>query len=221
MLCSDVKAQLLTPDEVQSAAMSAHLAGCAGCSSLSNAAAALDRSVRASVIVPAPAELREQLAALAEFEMLAPAAVLASSLVIAPPAELQSRLLALAGGPKAAPASERKRQSLGFPTAAGAWLWLRTQAAAFAPRGGVLAVQFAALAVLAYAVIQVVGWLTSGPVVLGDVPYAIELLLWSPAVDYLAQLQGLLQQLSLWLLVAAAGWLLSQGLLWQRPSVEA
>jgi hypothetical protein len=66
--------------------------------------------------------------------------------------------------------------------------------------------------VLVYALVQLVAWVSSLPIILGDVPYAIALLIWSPAVDYLAQLQGLLQQLGLWLLVAGAGWIVAQGL---------
>jgi hypothetical protein len=117
-----------------------------------------------------------------------------------PPAELQARLAALV------PAEQSE-----------AWLgrvWNNLRA-----RPGALAGQLAATAVLAYALLQLFAWLGSLPLILGDVPYALELLVLSPALDYLAQIEAPLQQLGVWLLVAGAGWLAVQALS-RQPRLE-
>jgi hypothetical protein len=75
--------------------------------------------------------------------------------------------------------------------------------------------------VLVYALSQLFAWLGSSTLVLGDVPYAIELLVLSPALEYVSQLQTLLQQLGLWLIVAAVGWIVAQGLPWQTRQTAA
>ncbi|MBV8084094.1 MAG: hypothetical protein JO247_04680 [Chloroflexi bacterium] len=167
-----------------------------------------------------------------------PDALLKASLVAAPPPELQQRLLALPelvadsatarvdaalrAEVVAEPLAPLQRQLAALAAEAGGarpWyqrLWAALTGMvggeALAPRLGVFAAELAAVGVLIYALVQLVAWVSSLPIVLGDVPYAIALLVWSPAVDYLAQLQGLLQQLGLWLLVAGGGWIVAQGL---------
>jgi hypothetical protein len=161
----------------------------------------VDAALRASLVAEAPLELQERLlAVVAEPARERVDAAVRSSLVVEAPAELQAALAELTPGATAP-------HVMGW--FAGVWQSLRA-------RPGVLAGQLAALAVLAYAVMQLALWVGSLPIVLGDVPYALELLVLSPAVDYLSQVESVVQQLGLWLLVAAAGWLLAQGLPWQR-----
>ncbi|HEU0168675.1 MAG TPA: hypothetical protein VFS62_12930 [Chloroflexota bacterium] len=167
----------------------------------------VDAALKVSLIAqPSPA-LQQRLLALPE--LVAGAATeradgaLRAEVVAEPPLALQRRLVAMAAG---AGASRSWYQRL--------WAAVTGLAGgeALAPRLGVFAAELAALGVLVYALVQLVAWVSSLPIILGDVPYAIALLIWSPAVDYLAQLQGLLQQLGLWLLVAGAGWIVAQGL---------
>ncbi len=162
------------------------------------AAARVEQALRSSLVMEAPAQLKARLVAVAQAGVVDRSEeAIRSAVVVEAPAALQARLLVLA------PADD------GLAWLPGLWHMVRTRPAVFAG-------QLAALAVLAYALTQVASWLGTLPVVLGDIPYALELLLLSPAVDYLGQVEGLLQQLALWLLVGAAGWLLAQGLSWQR-----
>ena len=159
----------------------------------------LAASLRDALVVEPPIGLRARLvAAIAAEEPRAMAVAqlnraFDSALVVAPPAALRSRLLGLV------PATD------GLAWLPSLWHMVRA-------RPGVFAGQLAALAVLAYAILQVAAWLGSLPLVLGDIPYALELLVMSPAVDALGQFQGVLQQLALWLVLGAAAWLLAQGL---------
>ena len=58
---------------------------------------------------------------------------------------------------------------------------------------------------------QVIGWLNNWTPVLGDVPYAMELVASSPAVVYLNGLQGVdVQSLLMWSGVGLVGWMLSE-----------
>jgi hypothetical protein len=166
--------------------------------------------VRAYLLAPngaAPADLATHLATCAACAALASASsrldsVLQRAVTVDPPAGVQIMLASLV------PAAGWRAQ-LGHA-------WRRAMA-----RPWVLAGQVAAVAVLVYAVSQLLVWLGSSTLVLGDVPYAIELLVLSPALDYVSQLQALLQQLGLWLIVAAVGWIVAQGLPWQARQTAA
>ncbi len=164
-------------------------------------AATIDAAVRASIVVDPPAKLMARLMGLVPnvaAERVDRA--VQASVLVEPPLGLQAQLAALVD-------PEPAVDALGW--LAGVWQSVKA-------RPAVLAGQLAAAAVLAYVVVQVFSWLGSLPLVVGDIPYALELLVLSPAVDYLGQIEGLLQQLSLWLLVAAAGWLFVQGWPFQR-----
>jgi len=138
--------------------------------------------------------------------------LLASSVVAPPPAALQERLAGLVG------AAEPARS----PEVSGALAqmgWRERLAGGFrrlVPSPWVAVGEVAGLFVLVYALVQLLGWIVgSTSLVLGDVPYAIELLVLSPALDYAAQFQAVLQQLALWLVVAGVGWMVAQGLPWR------
>ena len=123
--------------------------------------------------------------------------VLRSAMVTEPPAELQQQLHELSQ------AAARPRRS---------W-WLRLQ-----EQIGALVMARPALALgqgLAALVLVLGGWqalsdLTTFTPVLGDVPYAFQLVAASPATGYLSGLQIDLQSLGLWSLVGLAGWLISE-----------
>jgi len=202
--------------------------------------ARLDAAMRSALMVQPPVEVQERLASLldsgaAEVVNAAAedrvAAAMKAALLRTPPPELQTQLAALVETHAAeqaeaaarvdaamrsalvleAPVQVRQRLAQLVPSngdaatgLAGIWQRLRE-------RPGVFAGQLAALAVLAYVVAQVFAWLGTLPVVIGDVPYALELLVFSPAVDYLGQIEGLAQQLALWLVVGAAGLILVRG----------
>jgi hypothetical protein len=230
VVCREVRPQLLAPEGAASPELVRHLQACPACSHLASALGRMDGMLRAAVITEVPAVVRARLAA------IAPASdashvdeALRSAVVVEAPAALQERLIALADVGTVARIDESLRLAVVVePPAA-----LQTRLLALAPadeglgwlpslwhmvrtRPAVLAGQFAALAVLAYALVQVAAWLGTLPVVFGDIPYALELLVLSPALDYLGQIEGIVQQLGLWLLVGAAGWLLAQGLSWQQ-----
>ncbi len=188
MVCREVRAFLLA-SEPRAAEVQQHLATCLSCAHAAEAVSRLDAALRNTLLVPLPPRW-ERLGEGALSEAKTDFA-LRNALVIEPPPQLQARLQALAEEPES-------------------WLvavWNTVRA-----RPSVLAGQLAALAVLAYSLVQLFAWIGSLPIVLGDVPYAIELLLLSPAADYLSQLEPLIQQLGLWLLVAGAGLLAAQGL---------
>jgi len=72
---------------------------------------------------------------------------------------------------------------------------------------------------LALASWQVFGWLTAFQPVVGDVGYAMELVVGSPAAVYLGGLQFDLQSMAIWSLVGIGGWLISEdGLIGRRLS---
>lgn len=156
----------------------------------------LDDAMRAALITTPDAKLEARLAALAPAPVSADRraeAAVRRGVVVPPPAILQAELAALVPEP----------QPDGLDWLAATWrrLWQRP---------AVLAAQLAAVAVLGYVLAQLLAWVGTLPVVVGDVPYALELLVLSPAMDYLGQLETLVQQLALWLLVGAAGWILLQ-----------
>jgi hypothetical protein len=66
---------------------------------------------------------------------------------------------------------------------------------------------------------QIFGWLTAFQPVIGDIGYAMQLVVASPAVVYLGGLQLDVQSLVIWSVVGALGWLVSEnGVLGQRLS---
>jgi hypothetical protein len=128
--------------------------------------------------------------------------LLRSVVVVEPPFELGPRLASLVPGPALAVTPDH-----------GAWERLLTRVDAWLPRTGVLAIQFVLLAVLAFGVMQFVTWAGSVGAVIGDVPYALQVLALSPAATYLPDIQALATQLGMWLVIGLAGWLFSQGIL--------
>ncbi|HEV8636857.1 MAG TPA: hypothetical protein VG370_21775 [Chloroflexota bacterium] len=106
-------------------------------------------------------------------------------LLVAPPIELQMRLAALT-----------QTQPVYVPlTAESRFL-------------GVVAWAIAA-ALGALAAWQVVGWLQAYPLVVGDVAEAVQIVLASPAVRYLTDLQIDLRGLALWSAIGSVAWLFS------------
>jgi hypothetical protein len=126
-----------------------------------------------------------------------------SSLVVAPPLDLQHQLAQLA-------------LDAARPTTA-SW-WTRVTSAigqlnlgnGLAQRPQMVAAQGLAAVMLALASWQIFGWLTMFQPVVGDVPYAMELVAASPASLYLGGVQLDWQSLGLWSLVGIGGWLVSE-----------
>ncbi|MBV9174763.1 MAG: hypothetical protein JOZ81_32275 [Chloroflexi bacterium] len=135
-------------------------------------------------------------------------AVLHSALVCKPPAQLQQQLLGLVD----VYAPQPKRQ---------AW-WSRLFSGDFSVpqlvlRPNVIAAQGLAALMLALASWQVFGWLSTFQPVVGDVGYAVQLVVTSPASTYINSFQLDLQSLGLWSVVGIAGWLISEnGLIGRR-----
>jgi hypothetical protein len=125
--------------------------------------------------------------------------VMAATLVVAPPLDLQRQLAQLAfdaGVPPAVPWWRRIGQfSLSD------WLAVRPQ---------MVAAQGLAAVMLALASWQVFGWLTAFQPVVGDVGYAVELVIGSPATSFLGGMQIDLQSMAIWSAVGLGGWLVSE-----------
>jgi hypothetical protein len=122
--------------------------------------------------------------------------VLQSALVVAPPLNLQRLLAQLAvdaAQPRQAPWWRRFGE---FNVSE--WLAQRPQ---------MVAAQGLTALMLALASWQVFGWLTAFQPVVGDVGYAMELVVGSPAAMYLGGLQLDLQSMVIWSLVGIGGWL--------------
>ncbi len=136
--------------------------------------------------------------------------VLQVSLIVAPPLELQRQLAQLAfeyARPQAKPWWARVPESLGLLNLT-EWLTQRPQ---------MVAAQGLAAVMLALASWQVFGWLSAFQPIVGDVAYAMELVVGSPAAVYVGGLQIDFQSLGLWSLVGVAGWLISEdGLIGRR-----
>jgi anti-sigma factor RsiW len=132
---------------------------------------------------------------LARLDMIA-----ARSVLVEPPLDVQRRLAELAleaARPRARPWWQRLMQGeLNFD-----WLVLRPN---------VVAAQGLAAVMVVLASWQVFGWLSLFRPVIGDVGYAVQLVVASPAVAYLGGLQVDLGSLALWSLVGIAGWLVSE-----------
>jgi hypothetical protein len=144
-------------------------------------------------------------------------AVLGSSLVVVPPLDLQRQLAQLA--------LDAARPSLVPAPAAVPW-WQRVTSSlqqwnpvALLQRPQMVAVQGLAAVLLALASWQVFGWMSTLQPVVGDVGYAMELVVASPAAVYLSGMQLDLQSLGVWSLVGLGGWLISEdGLIGRRFS---
>lgn len=136
--------------------------------------------------------------------------LLRSTLIVSPPPELQRELANLVLDAARAPSNKpwwaRVVETLAPLDPAHAAHWPRTFAA-----------QGLAAVMLALASWQLFGWLSALQPMLGDVSYAVELVIASPAVAYLGGLQLDLQNLVLWSLVGIIGWFLSEdGLIGRR-----
>jgi hypothetical protein len=132
------------------------------------------------------------------------------SLIVAPPLDLQRRLAELAfdhARPQPKPWWARVPEAVGQLSLAD-WLGQRPQ---------MIAAQGLAALMLALASWQIFGWLSAFQPIVGDVAYAMELVVGSPAVAYVGGLQIDVQSMALWSLVGIAGWLVSEdGLIGRR-----
>jgi hypothetical protein len=140
--------------------------------------------------------------------------VLSSAFVVAPPIELQHQLTQLAleaaRAPKPVPWRTRASDALNH------WDW---NPAAWLAQPQMVAAQGLAAVLLALASWQIFGWVTTFQPVVGDVAYALELVIASPAAVYMGGLQIDLQSLGLWSVVGIVGWLVSEdGLIGRRFS---
>jgi hypothetical protein len=133
-----------------------------------------------------------------------------SSVVVAPPLDLQRRLAQLAleaAVPKALPWWMRIPQVV-REWSIGEWLSQRPQ---------MVAAQGLAAVMVALASWQIFGWLAAVQPVVGDVGYAMELVVGSPAAAYLGSIQIDFQSLGVWSLIGIGGWLVSEdGLVGRR-----
>lgn len=125
--------------------------------------------------------------------------VLRSAVVVQPPLELQHRLAALVDA-AARPRPETDSTPWWSRLLSGEWLRLSPNLAA---------AQGVAAMVLALVGWQVFGWLNAVRPVVGDVGYAMQLVVASPASIYVGGFQVDAQSLGMWSAVGACGWLLS------------
>jgi|SRR5579859_1650515 len=125
--------------------------------------------------------------------------MLTSRLVIAPPLDLQRELAQLA---------------IEYARPPRVSWWARfgqlNLASLLAQRPQMVAAQGLASIMLALASWQIFGWLTTFQPVVGDVAYAMQLVVASPASTYLGGLQIDLQSMAVWSVVGIAGWLISE-----------
>jgi hypothetical protein len=136
--------------------------------------------------------------------------VLSSAFVVAPPLDLQLQLAQLALDAAHPPKVPWWK---GVSDALSQW----NPAAWLAQRPQTVAAQGLAAVMLALASWQIFGWVTTFQPVVGDVAYAMELVMASPASVYMGGLQIDLQSLGLWSVVGVAGWLISEnGLIGRR-----
>jgi hypothetical protein len=134
--------------------------------------------------------------------------VLSATLLQAPPLDLQRQLAQLAlesARPQATPWWARLGQ-----LNLGEWLTQRPQ---------MVAAQGLAAVMLALVSWQVFGWMSVFQPVVGDVGYAMQLVVSSPATVYLGGMQVDFQSIGIWSLVGVVGWLVSEdGLIGRRIS---
>ena len=124
--------------------------------------------------------------------------VLESALVVEPPAELQLQLADIA-------------RAAARPARVSWWEGLRAWFdAALQTRPNLAIAQGVAVVMLAVSGWQALSWLTSFTPMVGDVPYAVEVVASSPAAAYLGGLQAFdAQSLLVWSGVGFLGWLFS------------
>jgi hypothetical protein len=122
--------------------------------------------------------------------------IVGSSVLVEPPRGLQRKLAQLAAQMAQPRPVPWYRRPINFD-----WLVLRPN---------LVAAQGLAAVMVALASWQVFGWLNLFRPVIGDVGYAMQLVVASPAVAYLGGLQIDLQSLTLWSLVGIGGWLVSE-----------
>lgn len=129
--------------------------------------------------------------------------LLTSSVVVVPPMELQYQLAQIAldyASPPTPAWWTRAARMFGQVNLADWW----------AQRPQMIAAQGLASIMVAVASWQIFGWLTTFQPIVGDVAYAMELVMASPASVYLGGLQIDLQSLGLWSAVGIGGWLISE-----------
>jgi hypothetical protein len=137
--------------------------------------------------------------------------VLTAALVVTPPPDLQRQLAQLALD------AARPQTDSWWNRLLNGWMSLGQLLQV--PRPQTVVLQGLASVMLALASWQIFGWLTTFQPVVGDIGYAMELVVASPAVIYLGGLQIDLQTLALWSLVGIGGWLISEnGLIGRRLS---
>ena len=124
--------------------------------------------------------------------------VLQSALVVEPPAELQLQLAQMA-------------RAAAHPARAPWWQRLRAWFDGLLTRPNLAIAQGLAVLMLVVSGWQVVGWLNTFTPMVGDVPYAVELVASSPAAAYLSGLQSFdAQGLLIWSAIGFVGWLFSE-----------
>ncbi len=131
-------------------------------------------------------------------------AILRPMVVQAPPADLQAKLVLMA---RAASREESAAGSdrwgwLPFSLSDLSWLWAAHPPTTLA--------QVVALIVVMLAGWQVFGWFGNSAPILGNVPYALELVIGSPGMRYLADAPIDIPSLLLWLAVGAVAWAVSE-----------
>ncbi len=131
-------------------------------------------------------------------------ALVRPALLAAPPAGLQARLLALARASARATGRTAEAPRAASPSA----LPRRSSVGPWRPN--VAVAQLATAALVALAGWQAIGWLNALPAAVGDVLYALQVVLASPALHYVGTLSEDLQGLLLWLAVGLVGWMVSE-----------
>jgi hypothetical protein len=129
--------------------------------------------------------------------------VLMSSVVVAPPLALQHQLAQLA-------LEYARTPTVPWWTRATSFFGQLNLADLLAQRPQMIAAQGLATIMVALAGWQIFGWLTAFQPVIGDVAYAVQLVVASPASIYLGGFQVDLQSMGLWSVVGIGGWLISE-----------
>ncbi len=127
-----------------------------------------------------------------------------AAVLVDPPAELSASLTALARST----ARELRETRAVRPRAA--WLSLPATWLAWLQRPRLAFAQVAAALVISLAGWQLLGWLQAAGSVVGDVPFALQLLFSSPAALYLPGIQIDLPSMVLWSAIGGAAWLVSE-----------
>ena len=131
--------------------------------------------------------------------------LLQSALVVEPPADLQLQLVHLA---RAAAHPPEQTQRAWWERL---WAWFSPSDGLLLTRPNVAIAQSLAALMLVLSGWQVLGWLNTFTPVVGDVPYAMQLVASSPAAGYLGAIQSFdFQNLLIWSGVGFVGWLVSE-----------